>query len=81
VTFVTRTAARRSLARHVVQDALLERAAGETAEMPRAALATTPDEAALLTMLARLNDRVTADDLVDSVMVLVADELTFVGRR
>ena len=28
-----------------------------------------------------LNDRVTADDRVDSVMVLVADGLTFVRRR
>jgi caffeoyl-CoA O-methyltransferase len=28
-----------------------------------------------------LNDRVTADDRVDSAMVLVADGLTFVRRR
>ncbi len=42
------------LARHAPQDAVLERVARETAEMPRAEMATTPDEAALLTMLARL---------------------------
>jgi predicted O-methyltransferase YrrM len=42
------------LARHARQDAVLERVARETAEMPRAEMATTPDEAALLTMLARL---------------------------
>lgn len=42
------------LARHAPQDAVLERVARETAEMPRAVMATTPDEAALLTMLARL---------------------------
>ena len=42
------------LARHARQDAVLERVARETAEMPRAVMATTPDEAALLTMLARL---------------------------
>jgi caffeoyl-CoA O-methyltransferase len=42
------------LARHARQDDLLERVARETAEMPRAVMATTPDEAALLTMLARL---------------------------
>jgi caffeoyl-CoA O-methyltransferase len=42
------------LARHARQDELLERVARETAEMPRAVMATTPDEAALLTMLARL---------------------------
>jgi predicted O-methyltransferase YrrM len=42
------------LARHARQDAVLERVAHETAEMPRAEMATTPDEAALLTMLARL---------------------------
>jgi predicted O-methyltransferase YrrM len=42
------------LARHAPQDEVLERVARETAEMPRAVMATTPDEAALLTMLARL---------------------------
>src|ERR671922_64297 len=42
------------LARHAPQDTVLERVARETAEMPRAEMATTPDEAALLTMLARL---------------------------
>jgi caffeoyl-CoA O-methyltransferase len=42
------------LARHARQDEVLERVARETAEMPRAVMATTPDEAALLTMLARL---------------------------
>jgi caffeoyl-CoA O-methyltransferase len=42
------------LARHARSDAVLGRVARETAEMPRAEMATTPDEAALLTMLARL---------------------------
>lgn len=42
------------LARHARSDAVLERVARETAKMPRAEMATTPDEAALLTMLARL---------------------------
>ena len=42
------------LARHAGQDAVLERVARETAQMPRAVMATTPEEAALLTMLARL---------------------------
>jgi caffeoyl-CoA O-methyltransferase len=42
------------LARHAQQDDVLERVARETAAMPRAEMATTPDEAALLTMLARL---------------------------
>jgi caffeoyl-CoA O-methyltransferase len=42
------------LARHARQDAVLERVARETSDMPRAVMATTPDEAALLTMLARL---------------------------
>jgi caffeoyl-CoA O-methyltransferase len=42
------------LARHARPDAVLERLAAETAEMPRAEMATTPDEAALLTILARL---------------------------
>lgn len=42
------------LAHHARSDAVLERVARETAEMPRAVMATTPDEAALLTMLARL---------------------------
>jgi predicted O-methyltransferase YrrM len=38
------------LARHARQDAVLERVARETAAMPRAEMATTPDEAALLTL-------------------------------
>jgi caffeoyl-CoA O-methyltransferase len=42
------------LARHARQDTVLERVARETAELPRAEMATTPDEAALLTLLARL---------------------------
>jgi caffeoyl-CoA O-methyltransferase len=42
------------LARHAGQDEVLERVARETAEMPMAQMATTPDEAGLLTMLARL---------------------------
>jgi caffeoyl-CoA O-methyltransferase len=42
------------LARHARQDEVLERVARETSQMPRAVMATTPDEAALLTMLARL---------------------------
>jgi caffeoyl-CoA O-methyltransferase len=42
------------LARHAGQDEVLERVARETAEMPNAEMQTTPDEAALLTMLARL---------------------------
>ncbi len=42
------------LARHARSDGVLERVARETAEMPRAEMATTPDEAGLLTMLARL---------------------------
>src|SRR5918999_6420601 len=42
------------LARHARQDAVLERVARETAELPRAEMATTPDEAGLLTLLARL---------------------------
>jgi caffeoyl-CoA O-methyltransferase len=42
------------LARHARQDEVLDRVARETAAMPRAIMATTPDEAALLTMLARL---------------------------
>ncbi len=42
------------LARHARQDEVLERVARETGEMPHAVMATTPDEAALLTMLARL---------------------------
>jgi caffeoyl-CoA O-methyltransferase len=42
------------LARHAQQDEVLERVARETAEMPRAEMATAPDEAALLTMLAQL---------------------------
>jgi caffeoyl-CoA O-methyltransferase len=42
------------LARHAGQDGVLERVARETGEMPNAEMATTPDEAALFTMLARL---------------------------
>ena len=42
------------LARHARQDEVLERVARETGEMPNAVMQTTPDEAALLTMLARL---------------------------
>lgn len=42
------------LAGHARQDSVLDRVARETADMPRAEMATTPDEAALLTMLARL---------------------------
>ena len=42
------------LARHARQDEVLERVARETGEMPNAVMATTPDEAALLTVLARL---------------------------
>ena len=42
------------LARHARQDEVLERVARETGEMPNAVMATTPDEAALLTMLAQL---------------------------
>ncbi len=42
------------LARHSRQDKVLARVARETAGMPAAMMATTPDEAALLTMLARL---------------------------
>ena len=42
------------LARHAGQDEVLERVARETSEMPLAQMATTPDEAGLLTMLARL---------------------------
>ena len=42
------------LARHARQDEVLERVARETSEMPKSVMQTTPDEAALLTMLARL---------------------------
>jgi caffeoyl-CoA O-methyltransferase len=42
------------LARHARQDEVLERVARETSELPNAVMATTPDEAALLTLLARL---------------------------
>jgi caffeoyl-CoA O-methyltransferase len=42
------------LARHAGQDPVLERVARETAEMPNAVMATTPDQAALLTLLGRL---------------------------
>jgi len=42
------------LARHSRQDDVLARVERETSAMPAAMMATTPDEAALLTMLARL---------------------------
>jgi caffeoyl-CoA O-methyltransferase len=42
------------LARHARQDAVLERVARETSELPNAVMQTTPDEAALITMLARI---------------------------
>jgi caffeoyl-CoA O-methyltransferase len=42
------------LARHARQDDVLARVERETAELPNAMMVTTPDEAALLTMLARL---------------------------
>ena len=42
------------LARHSGQDDVLARIERETLEMPEAAMATPPDEGALLTMLARL---------------------------
>src|SRR5918997_896167 len=42
------------LVRHAGQDPVLERVARETEAMPRAQMLTTPDEAALLTLLARL---------------------------
>jgi predicted O-methyltransferase YrrM len=42
------------LARHAPQDAVLERVARETAELPNAEMATTPEQSALLTLLARL---------------------------
>jgi len=42
------------LARHSRQDEVLARVERETASLPNAMMATTPDEAALLTMLARL---------------------------
>jgi hypothetical protein len=42
------------LARHSRQDDVLARVEKETAAMPLAMMATTPDEAALLSMLARL---------------------------
>jgi predicted O-methyltransferase YrrM len=42
------------LLRHSRQDDVLARVAAETAEMPSAMMMSTPDEAALLTMLARL---------------------------
>ena len=42
------------LARHARQDEVLARVERETAGLPAAMMATTPDEAALLTMLARL---------------------------
>src|ERR687895_221555 len=40
--------------RHSRQDEVLARVERETSELPNARMATTPDEAALLTMLARL---------------------------
>jgi caffeoyl-CoA O-methyltransferase len=42
------------IARHARQDEVLARVERETNELPAAMMATTPDEAALLTMLARL---------------------------
>ena len=42
------------LARHARQDEVLARVERETAELPNAGMATTPDEAAMLGMLARL---------------------------
>lgn len=42
------------LARHSRQDEVLARVERETSRLPNAVMATTPDEAALLTMLARL---------------------------
>lgn len=42
------------LARHSRQDEVLARVERETASLPNAMMATTPDEAALLTMLSRL---------------------------
>jgi caffeoyl-CoA O-methyltransferase len=42
------------LARHARQDEVLARVERETSELPNAMMATTPDEAAFLTMLARL---------------------------
>jgi caffeoyl-CoA O-methyltransferase len=42
------------LARHAGQDEVLARVERETSQLPNAQMATTPDEAALLTMLARL---------------------------
>jgi caffeoyl-CoA O-methyltransferase len=42
------------LIRHSRQDDVLAQVAAETAEMPSAGMMSTPDEAALLTMLARL---------------------------
>ena len=43
------------LVRHSRQDAVMERVAAETAQMPNAMMMSPPDEAALLTMLARLS--------------------------
>ena len=43
------------LARHSEQDEVLARIERETLEMPEAAMATPPDEGALLTMLAKLS--------------------------
>jgi caffeoyl-CoA O-methyltransferase len=42
------------LAQHSRQDEVMERIARETAQMPQAEMMSTPDEAALITMLARL---------------------------
>jgi caffeoyl-CoA O-methyltransferase len=48
------------LARHARQDDVLARIERETRELPRAQMMTTPDEAALLTMLARVAGAATA---------------------
>ena len=48
------------LARHARQDDALARIERDTRELPRAQMMTTPDEAALLTMLARLTGAATA---------------------
>lgn len=51
---------REYLARHARQDDVLARIERETREMPNAGMMTTPDGAALLTMLARLGGAATA---------------------
>ena len=48
------------LARHARQDDVLARIERETRELPRSQMMTSPDEAALLTMLARLTGAATA---------------------